>query len=131
MGMQFKGTGTQKKTSAVAFHFFTLKPQEFGATLSRSEACELTCLDVAEPEQNTCLDSISQSVFEGPVAAGFADKVLQQIVVHVSEGLRLSHGRQVVNAKLETELFQILHMKSGWTDSMRKRTTTKDLQNNI
>lgn len=99
--------------------------------LSTSEVFEITCLDVAERKQNSSLDYIFLLVLEGPVAAGFADEVLQQIVVHISKGLRLSDSRQMVNTKLETELFQILHMKSGWTDSMRKRTTTKDLQNNI
>lgn len=60
--------------------------------------------------------------------AGFADEVLQQVMVHVGEGLRLRDGRQVVNTELEAELLQILHMKSWWTDSMRKRTNAKDLK---
>lgn len=62
------------------------------------------------------------------MATCFVDEVLQQVMVHVGEGLCLRDGRQVVNAKLEAELLQILHMKSGWTDSMRKRTNTKNLK---
>jgi len=48
------------------------------------------------------------SVLEGPVAAGLADEVLEQVVVHVGEGLRLRHRRQVVHAELEAELLQVL-----------------------
>lgn len=84
------------------------------APLSKSEVLEITCLDEAKPKQNTSLANIFLLVLECSVSAGFADEVLQQIVVHVGEGLRLSDSRQVVNTKLETELFQILHMKSGW-----------------
>ncbi len=131
MGSNLKALGPRRQPVQWFYHFFTVEPHQFGSSLSKSEVLEITCLDVEEPKQKTSLANIFLLVLERPVAAGFADEVLQQIVVHVGEGLRLSDSRQVVNAKLETELFQILHMKSGWTDSTRKRTTTKDLQNNI
>lgn len=52
-----------------------------------------------------------ESILEGAVAAGFANEVLEQVVVHVCKGLGLSDGREVVDAELEAELLQVLKMK--------------------
>lgn len=48
------------------------------------------------------------SVLEGPVAAGFADEVLEQVMVHVGKSLGLGNSCEVVDAKLEAELLQVL-----------------------
>lgn len=65
-------------------------------------------------------------VFEGPIAAGFADEVLEQVVVHVIEGLGLSDGRQVVDAELEAELLQVLQTQKVRAGKGIKKTKGGD-----
>ena len=72
---------------------------------------------------NTAVSPQSRSVFEGPVAAGFADEVLEELVVHVGEGLRLRlrHRCQVVHAELEAELLQVLQKPRAPTGKCLER----------
>lgn len=45
------------------------------------------------------------SVFEGSYSACFADKVLQEIMVHLGKAWSLRYYSQVVDAKPEAEVF--------------------------